>query len=107
MPGAELVQGAVLGQPPLQVCDESGASGTVVRLDSPFQGLGGCRALVISADQTRASLGSQELRQGDWIALDGGSGEVSFGRRDIAVETPAEYAKIQQWIDEERDCATI
>jgi pyruvate,orthophosphate dikinase len=67
----------------------------------------GCRALIISADQTHASLGGQELRQGDWIALDGASGEVSLGRRDIAVETPAEYAKIQQWIDEERDCAAV
>jgi pyruvate,orthophosphate dikinase len=63
----------------------------------------GCRALVISADQTRASLSGQELRQGDWIALDGASGEISLGRRDIAVETPAEYAKIQQWMDERRD----
>lgn len=66
----------------------------------------GCRSLVIAADQTRASLGGQELHQGDWIALDGASGEISLGRRDIVVETPAEYATIQQWIDEQRDCAT-
>jgi pyruvate,orthophosphate dikinase len=66
----------------------------------------GCRALVISEDQTRASLGGQELRQGDWIALDGASGEVSLGQRAIEVETPGEYAKIQLWIEEERDRAT-
>ncbi|MDI9849636.1 PEP/pyruvate-binding domain-containing protein [Rhodoblastus sp. 17X3] len=67
----------------------------------------GCRALVISADQSHASLGGQELRQGDWIALDGASGEISLGRRDIAVETPVEYAKIQQWMDERRDSAIL
>jgi pyruvate,orthophosphate dikinase len=61
----------------------------------------GCRSLVIAADQGSASLGGHELRHGDWIALDGDSGEISLGQREISFEKPAEYAKIQQWIDEE------
>jgi pyruvate,orthophosphate dikinase len=64
----------------------------------------GCRSLIIAADQSSATLAGHELRQGDWIALDGAAGEISLGRRDIVIEKPAEFAKIQQWIAEERDC---
>ncbi len=63
----------------------------------------GCRALEIAADQTRASLGGQELRHGDWIALDGDAGEISLGRREIVKEPPPEYATICRWIEAERD----
>ncbi len=57
----------------------------------------GCASLVFADGQASAKLGDRELRAGDWIALDGDTGEISLGRREIAVETPAELAKIQQW----------
>src|SRR5208337_4380982 len=42
----------------------------------------GCRSLVIDDDQG-ASLGGYHVQEGDWIALDGASGEITLGRRDI------------------------
>jgi len=66
----------------------------------------GCRSLTIDADESGARLGGQILRPGDWIALDGASGAITLGRRDIAVEQPAEGAIIRQWIEEAREGAS-
>ena len=60
----------------------------------------GCHALVIQADQKAARLGDEILRQGDWLCLDGTTGEISLGRRDIIVEKPAEYETILRWRQE-------
>ena len=60
----------------------------------------GCRALVFAHDQTSASLAGQALPPGDWIALDGATGEISLGRRDIVVEQSEEAAILRQWRDE-------
>ncbi len=65
----------------------------------------GCRSLVIDAERNRATVGGHGLQQGDWIALDGISGEVTLGRRDIINEPPAEVAILRQWMDEERNGA--
>ncbi len=60
----------------------------------------GCRALVIAYDQRSATLDGGELREGDWIALDGATGEIALGGREIIAEKPPEYSIIQQWKDE-------
>ena len=65
----------------------------------------GCRTLTIDADESGARLGVQTLRPGDWIALDGASGAITLGRRDIAVEEAAESAVIRQWREEARQGA--
>jgi pyruvate,orthophosphate dikinase len=58
----------------------------------------GCRSLVIDEAAARASVSGQDLREGDWLSLDGSSGEVSLGRRQIVTDTPlAELAVIDQW----------
>jgi pyruvate,orthophosphate dikinase len=62
----------------------------------------GCRSLVIAADQDSASLGGRDLHEGDWIALDGATGEISLGRRDIIVDKPAEYSTVRQWTEQAR-----
>ena len=57
----------------------------------------GCRALTLAEDGASARLGDAVLKEGDWIALDGGNGEISLGRRDIVVERPPELATVLDW----------
>ncbi len=57
----------------------------------------GCAALAIDADARGATIGGQTLRQGDWIALDGASGEITFGRRGIAFELAPESKTVLEW----------
>ncbi len=57
----------------------------------------GCRTLAIGDAGGPARLGDETVHGGDWIGLDGQSGEVSLGRREIAVEAPAERALVEQW----------
>jgi pyruvate, orthophosphate dikinase len=55
-----------------------------------------CRALKI--DKSEARIGDILLRSGDWLSLDGNTGEVFLGRRDILVEKPqAELAELAGW----------
>jgi pyruvate,orthophosphate dikinase len=56
----------------------------------------GCRALAI-VEGGSATLGGSEIREGDWIALDGLTGEVSLGRRAIVAEETPEAAIIRRW----------
>jgi pyruvate, orthophosphate dikinase len=56
----------------------------------------GCRALEIDGSGVR--LAGRELREGDWLSLDGATGEVSLGRREIVSEAPlAAMARIAEW----------
>ncbi len=57
----------------------------------------GCGALAIDADERGAVLGGQALHEGDWIALDGASGEIAIGRRAIAFERAPEGETIMEW----------
>ena len=57
----------------------------------------GCRALSIDVGRDVGRLGEKLLREGDFIALDGATGEVSLGLRRIVSEDPPETAIIQQW----------
>ncbi len=60
----------------------------------------GCRALAIDERQGSAALDGETIREGDWIALDGGSGEISLGRRAIVAEDAPETATIRRWREE-------
>ena len=56
----------------------------------------GCGALIIDASAAR--LGDSELKPGDWLSLDGETGAVYRGRRDIVTEAPqAELAEVARW----------
>ena len=39
----------------------------------------GCAAIVVDADHRRFTVGELEINEGDWITLDGGTGEVFLG----------------------------
>ncbi|QDM23708.1 pyruvate, phosphate dikinase [Tardiphaga sp. vice352] len=58
----------------------------------------GCAGLVIDSDTDRAMLGSSAVSAGDWIAIDGDSGRIYLGKREIIVSRPdAELAEIEGW----------
>ncbi len=58
----------------------------------------GCRSLEIDEAAGRAEIAGRALREGEWLSLDGGSGEVSLGRREIVTEAPeAELAEVARW----------
>ncbi|MGZ3401968.1 MAG: PEP/pyruvate-binding domain-containing protein [Phenylobacterium sp.] len=57
----------------------------------------GCAALAI-ADDGSARLGDHPLKTGDWLSLDGQTGEIFLGQRDVVFERPeAELAEIERW----------
>jgi pyruvate,orthophosphate dikinase len=57
----------------------------------------GCAALTF-ADDGAVRLGEHELKEADWLSLDGQTGEVFLGRRDVTVERPeAELDEIKKW----------
>jgi pyruvate,orthophosphate dikinase len=45
-----------------------------------------------------AEIAGKKIEEGDWISLDGETGEVILGRQDIVAELPqAELAAIDEW----------
>ena len=46
----------------------------------------GCTALAIDAEKRMARLGEQKIGEGDWISIDGETGEVFLGKRDIIAD---------------------
>ncbi len=60
----------------------------------------GCRALAIDERQGSASLDGRTIREGDWIALDGASGEIALGHRAITSEETPETAIVRRWREE-------
>jgi pyruvate,orthophosphate dikinase len=57
-----------------------------------------CRALAVNSDERHARLGDSRLAEGDWIAVDGGTGEVFLGQRKIVTEFPAaELEQLKAW----------
>jgi pyruvate,orthophosphate dikinase len=58
----------------------------------------GCKALQIAEDGHRATLAGEKLGEGDWLSLDGESGAVTMGKREIIAELPeAEMAALESW----------
>ena len=58
----------------------------------------GCSGMTIEAATDRARLGGKTISGGDWISIDGDSGRIYQGRREIRVTRPeAELAEIEQW----------
>jgi pyruvate,orthophosphate dikinase len=57
----------------------------------------GCRDLFIQKNR-RCRIGSQSLVERDFVSLDGHSGAVYAGRRDVIVERPVELlSEVQRW----------
>jgi pyruvate,orthophosphate dikinase len=63
----------------------------------------GCEAIVIDLDARQFRVGAQAVKEGDWISIDGTSGEVFVGQ--IATEEPSfeeqvELKTLLEWADE-------
>ncbi|HET7446858.1 MAG TPA: PEP-utilizing enzyme [Methyloceanibacter sp.] len=69
-----------------------------------------CAGLTVDASARRAELGGESIREGDWLSIDGDTGEVFLGQREIVTERPeAALAEIEAWrvsaSNDERDAA--
>lgn len=58
----------------------------------------GCRDLKTDENAHCGSIAGKKIEEGDWISLDGETGEVMLGRLDILSELPQrELAAIEKW----------
>jgi pyruvate,orthophosphate dikinase len=58
----------------------------------------GCKSLEIDENNRRIMLAAREFSEGDWLSIDGESGEISSGRAEIVIERPeAELAELKRW----------
>ncbi len=63
----------------------------------------GCRALSIDEAGGRAKLGDTEIARGDWLSLDGSSGEAMLGRLPMVEPVLAgDFARLMSWADDVR-----
>lgn len=57
-----------------------------------------CAGLQVSAETRHGTIAGATIREGDWISLDGTTGEVFLGQRDIVTERPeAELNAVAEW----------
>jgi pyruvate, orthophosphate dikinase len=58
----------------------------------------GCSSMTVDTDTNRASLAGTTIAEGDWISIDGDSGRIYQGRREIIVTRPeSELAEVNAW----------
>lgn len=63
----------------------------------------GCEKLNIDYEKKQLQVGDKGVKEGDWITLDGSTGEVFVGTLNlIKPELPDEYYQIMKWVDEAR-----
>jgi pyruvate, orthophosphate dikinase len=57
-----------------------------------------CNGLAIDAAGHSAQLARHTLNEGDWLSIDGGSGEIYLGRGTVIGDRPAmELAQVEEW----------
>ena len=57
-----------------------------------------CARLEVDAAARRAEIGGRTIREGDWISVDGETGDVFLGQREIVTERPeAELNEVAKW----------
>lgn len=62
--------------------------------------------MTIDAAGERAELGKAAISAGDWVTIDGDSGKIFLGRREVLTKRPeAELAEIAKWRSELRGSA--
>jgi pyruvate, orthophosphate dikinase len=62
----------------------------------------GCAALEVDPAQQKARLAAHDLHEGDWLSLDGETGQLFLGRGEVVVEAPrAELEEISRWKEAE------
>jgi len=57
----------------------------------------GCRSLTLDEQHREAMIGKERIREGDWLSLDGETGEITLGKRTIVAERPPELAELERW----------
>ncbi len=58
----------------------------------------GCPGLAVNSRAQTAAIAGKTINEGDWVSLDGETGEVFLGKRSIVVDRPeAEIAEIRRW----------
>jgi pyruvate,orthophosphate dikinase len=58
----------------------------------------GCSSMTIDADTSRANFAGTTIAEGDWISIDGDSGHIYQGRREIIITRPeSELAEVNAW----------
>jgi pyruvate,orthophosphate dikinase len=58
----------------------------------------GCDRTAVDIARRRAQFASAAVAEGEWISIDGDSGEVYLGRREIVMERPDdELAEVERW----------
>jgi pyruvate, orthophosphate dikinase len=58
----------------------------------------GCQALSVDREGHRGRLGATAIAEGDWISVDGDSGQVFLGQRKVVAELPeSELAQFARW----------
>ncbi len=63
----------------------------------------GCGALEVSEKERRFKVGDVTVKEGDWITVDGTSGEVMLGQAELMEPTVGgEFAEFMSWADEFR-----
>ena len=63
----------------------------------------GCSAIKISYDAREFSVGSHTIAEGDWITLDGSSGEIMLGKvPTIAPSLNQDFQELMKWVDDRR-----
>lgn len=65
----------------------------------------GCSDVVVDSRNKTVSNGKVTVREGDWISLNGTTGEVIFGRETlVGAKMSAEYETFMKWVDA---CRTV
>ncbi len=63
----------------------------------------GCNQLLISSDNKSVNISGTIYQEGDWLTIDGGTGEVIEGQVDtIAADISKDFATYMSWADEIR-----
>ena len=58
----------------------------------------GCEALSVDEEKRQGRLADAGITEGDWLSIDGGSGEVFLGQRNIVCELPEiELRQLDTW----------
>ena len=57
----------------------------------------GCRSLTFDEQHREVTIGKERIREGDWLSLDGETGEITLGKRTIVAERQPELAELERW----------
>jgi pyruvate,orthophosphate dikinase len=58
----------------------------------------GCETLIVDEENHQARLADARITEGDWVSIDGGSGEIFLGQRKIVSELPeSELRQLDAW----------